>query len=435
MCATRGLSVSGSLQLRSSTPPLLRSPLCAFVHVLACSLARFASWLALHAGAFARLLACSLARCARLGHHTRGTECLVRAMLHSGESEGLRLFGGLMRGIGYLHSLRVVHRDIKLENVVLDERRNPRLIDFGAAQEVRFGERLSVLQGTPGYMAPEVLSAALARSGQYDGMPADIWSCGVSLYCLFNQTSLPWGGRDINALAVNVQRREPPPCPHMPIQAQYLMTQLLKKSPAARPTAQQALSHAWFTTATRSSALTSGETPRAANSARALADPLSRSQPPTQPTSESPPAGLRAPSYQPNYHVSALPREEPRTASSRPSTPRDRKAEWAANVDSASHLNGIAGAAAADGADSSLGRPAGRSTRPEVWGASAAKRAAGYSAGSAVEKPPTMGVAGGGRCDGGAYKVAPGANPGAAAAACEFCASVSCRDLSYLGLR
>ncbi len=81
----------------------------------------------------------------------------------------------------------------------------------------------------------------VATTVSYDGFRADMWSLGVCLYCLFHDTEIPFGGKDVQELIRNVTQREPPPCAHMPAKARDLMMRLLSKSPSARPTAAAVL--------------------------------------------------------------------------------------------------------------------------------------------------------------------------------------------------
>ena len=89
-----------------------------------------------------------------------------------------------MRTVEYLHANDISHRDIKLDNLLLDAFGNLKLCDFGVSQMVERDEKgrkkpLYSKSGTPVYIAPEMLS----QSG-YDGFKADIWACGVVLYSM-----------------------------------------------------------------------------------------------------------------------------------------------------------------------------------------------------------------------------------------------------------
>ncbi|WBW73236.1 serine/threonine protein kinase Ppk1 [Schizosaccharomyces osmophilus] len=104
-----------------------------------------------------------------------------------------KLFAQLISGVGYLHSKGVVHRDLKLENILLDSKKNIIIADFGFATTFgRFGSQKNQVSiakpdlfrtscGSPCYAAPELVNC---KSGSYAGTQADIWSCGVILYAM-----------------------------------------------------------------------------------------------------------------------------------------------------------------------------------------------------------------------------------------------------------
>lgn len=82
----------------------------------------------------------------------------------------------------HMHSLDVVHRDIKLENILFSDNshRIVRIIDFGFSTRCAADRRLRLFCGTPSYMAPEIV-----RRHEYRGKPIDLWSFGVVVYaCL-----------------------------------------------------------------------------------------------------------------------------------------------------------------------------------------------------------------------------------------------------------
>jgi serine/threonine protein kinase len=88
----------------------------------------------------------------------------------------------VIESVFYLHTqVSVVHRDIKLDNVLIEEgTRMVKLIDMGFSVLTQApNQRLKVFCGTPSYMAPEI-----TRKSDYEGNPVDIWACGVLLYVM-----------------------------------------------------------------------------------------------------------------------------------------------------------------------------------------------------------------------------------------------------------
>ncbi|PGH05941.1 HAL protein kinase [Polytolypa hystricis UAMH7299] len=122
----------------------------------------------------------------------------------------LCLFKQVVRGIAYLHDNGIAHRDIKLENLLLSDEGHVKITDFGVSEVfsgihpglraaggacgVDMGEvRLSSpgVCGSMPYIAPEVL----AKEGEYDPRPLDIWSCAI-VYLAFLYRGTPWEAAD-----------------------------------------------------------------------------------------------------------------------------------------------------------------------------------------------------------------------------------------------
>ncbi|GJY47375.1 serine/threonine-protein kinase SRK2E [Tanacetum coccineum] len=97
------------------------------------------------------------------------------------EDEARFFFQQLISGVSYCHSMQVCHRDLKLENTLLDGSPAPRLkiCDFGYSKSSVLHSQPKSTVGTPAYIAPEVLLRQ-----EYDGKIADVWSCGVTLYVM-----------------------------------------------------------------------------------------------------------------------------------------------------------------------------------------------------------------------------------------------------------
>jgi len=86
----------------------------------------------------------------------------------------------LFNGLKYLHKLNIVHRDIKLENLMYcpESSSQIKIVDMGFAVKCEKGEKISGLTGSPSYVAPEIL-----KSLPYDNK-CDIWSAGVVMFAI-----------------------------------------------------------------------------------------------------------------------------------------------------------------------------------------------------------------------------------------------------------
>ena len=101
------------------------------------------------------------------------------------EDQARGYFRQILEGVGFMHSMGIVHRDLKLENVLLDAHDHCKICDFGIAHEyeVLDGEiqvtKLTHLVGTKSYIAPEIFEGR-----GYEGFPVDVWSCGICLFTM-----------------------------------------------------------------------------------------------------------------------------------------------------------------------------------------------------------------------------------------------------------
>lgn len=98
---------------------------------------------------------------------------------HIEEDEVRNIFRQVALAVEHCQELRIVHRDIKDENILLDENGCVHLIDFGSAAYFRKGRTFDTFGGTLDYCAPEIL-----KGMPYEGPAQDIWSLGTLLYTL-----------------------------------------------------------------------------------------------------------------------------------------------------------------------------------------------------------------------------------------------------------
>jgi len=157
------------------------------------------------------------------------------------EEEAAKYFRQVVDAVVYLHGEGICHRDIKLENIVLDADGNARLVDFGAARDTGTETFLMSMQGTPAYMAPEV-----AGQRAHKGGPADVWALGVILYNLVSGGAFPFWGKNMDDLRRNITAAPLKLPHHLSQPCRDLLTQLLSKSSATRLTAADVRASKWL---------------------------------------------------------------------------------------------------------------------------------------------------------------------------------------------
>ena len=135
----------------------------------------------------------------------------------------------LLVAMEYLHSERVLHRDIKTSNVFLNEQGGVELGDFGLAQRLEHGEKEAAQVGTPMYMCP----------ARFSGVPydykSDVWSLGCVLYELSAHQS-PFAAFNVEGVRAKVEKVSPKPLPKCYSRDwSNFVRRMLKKVPEERP--------------------------------------------------------------------------------------------------------------------------------------------------------------------------------------------------------
>ena len=95
------------------------------------------------------------------------------------ESKAKKIIFQILNALVYLHDKNIAHRDIKLENIIIDANDNIKLIDFGFCIQTAPGGLIKMYCGTPSYMSPEIV-----QKKEYRGPPTDVWAAGVLFYAM-----------------------------------------------------------------------------------------------------------------------------------------------------------------------------------------------------------------------------------------------------------
>nr|XP_048715824.1 serine/threonine-protein kinase 10 isoform X2 [Caretta caretta] len=163
----------------------------------------------------------------------------------------------MLEALVYLHSKKIIHRDLKAGNVLLTQDGDIKLADFGvSAKNIKTLQRRDSFIGTPYWMAPEVVMCETMKDTPYD-YKADIWSLGITL---IEMAQIEPPHHELNPMRVllKIAKSDPPTlnCPSKwsPEFKDFLKT-ALDKNPETRPSAAQLLEHSFVNKVTSNRAL------------------------------------------------------------------------------------------------------------------------------------------------------------------------------------
>ena len=149
----------------------------------------------------------------------------------------------IISALKYLHSHKVIHRDIKLGNLFLNEKLEVKMGDFGLATKLEYdGERKRTICGTPNYIAPEILEGKSGHSYE-----VDVWSLGVLVFTLLVGKP-PFETSDVKSTYRKIRMNTYAFPEHVSVsdEAKNFVRGILVTEPSLRPGVDELLSHSFL---------------------------------------------------------------------------------------------------------------------------------------------------------------------------------------------
>lgn len=154
------------------------------------------------------------------------------------EDEARRIFRQITIAVFYCHKHKICHRDLKLENILLDQTGNAKIADFGLSNVFDNRRLLNTFCGSPLYASPEIV-----KGTPYHGPEVDCWSLGVLLYTLV-YGAMPFDGSNFKRLTRQISASDYFE-PKIPSTASPLIRDMLTKCPIKRADIEKICSHWW----------------------------------------------------------------------------------------------------------------------------------------------------------------------------------------------
>ena len=156
------------------------------------------------------------------------------------ESISKLIFKQIIEGLRYIHKKKIVHRDIKLDNILIDLTNTVKICDFGVSRKLSNGDIMYEHCGTPAYIAPEIF-----QNKGYEGYLCDIWSAGVTLYYMLSG-SQPFRANSIKELEKIVIQGKFEEIEEVSKEANDLINEMLQVDPKKRINIDKILKHPWL---------------------------------------------------------------------------------------------------------------------------------------------------------------------------------------------
>ena len=156
------------------------------------------------------------------------------------EPDAQPIFRQILETLEYIHSMGVSHRDMKPENLLIDQVGHLKISDFGLSRFLNNQGLVDTPCGSPCYASPECISGK-----SYDGVTTDVWSSGVILYAMLTG-QLPWTKRNQTQLFQQIKKGEYSIPDYLSPECQDFIRKLMTVDHKQRITIQEAYRHPWM---------------------------------------------------------------------------------------------------------------------------------------------------------------------------------------------
>uniref|UniRef100_A0A3Q3WSZ3 Serine/threonine-protein kinase PLK4 n=1 Tax=Mola mola TaxID=94237 RepID=A0A3Q3WSZ3_MOLML len=174
-------------------------------------------------------------------HNGEMSRYLKERKMPFSEDEARHFMHQIVKGMLYLHTHGILHRDLTLSNLLLTTNMNIKIADFGLATQLKLpNEKHFTMCGTPNYISPEVATHSA------HGLESDVWSLGCMFYA-FLMGRPPFDTDTVKRTLSKVVLGEYEMPGHVSLEAQDLIHQLLQKDPSQRPSLSAVLDHPFMT--------------------------------------------------------------------------------------------------------------------------------------------------------------------------------------------